>query len=68
MRKDRRPLDPPPVVSLQFYEVGEDGNERPISAECVFSFLYLFLFCFWVWFFGLVLLPVLLYPARSWVG
>ncbi|KLO12155.1 hypothetical protein SCHPADRAFT_433496 [Schizopora paradoxa] len=35
VRKDRRPLDPPPVVSLQFYEVEDDGSERPIPAEDV---------------------------------
>lgn len=37
VRKDRRPLDPPPVVSLQYYEVNEDGTERLVPNECVIT-------------------------------
>lgn len=33
VRKDRRPLDPPPVVSLKYYEVFHHGTDRQHERE-----------------------------------
>ena len=47
-KKDRRPVDPPPVVKMRLFEVvdRETGEERELAAKCVLVYSSTLFFCF----------------------